>query len=174
MTAALFVGRFQPFHDGHLKAICEMLRKHGKVIIIIGSSRDRGTGENPFSVEERIEMARLALEARGISKFVISSIEDLHDDRLWAEAIMKAYRFDIVYSRNPWVLRCFRKMGMKASMHRPYSEARYSGRHIRSLMAAGKDWEALVPAEVAGYIRSIGGVERVRKLLAEPRARRAL
>jgi len=164
MTTALFVGRFQPFHMGHLLAIEEILKKHEKVIIIIGSAHDKNTQKNPFSVEERIEMVRDALEARGITSFEISSLEDFHDDRLWTTAIMKAYRFDVIYSQNPWTLECFRKNGVKVKKHRLYEEKKYSGTGIRKRIASGKGWKQLVPEEVYDYIRKIGGEERIRKL----------
>ena len=50
---ALFIGRFQPFHNGHLKVVQEILKEFDEVIIGIGSSKYSGTLDNPFSGEER-------------------------------------------------------------------------------------------------------------------------
>ena len=36
---ALFIGRFQPFHKGHLAAIKWILKKEGKIFIVIGSNQ---------------------------------------------------------------------------------------------------------------------------------------
>ncbi len=164
MTTALFVGRFQPFHNGHLKVIEGLARRNGKVLIIVGSATETGTPENPFSVEERIEMIRRPLEARGIANFEISSVEDFHDDRLWTTAIRKAFDFDVAYSRNPWTLECFRRNGMKARKHRFFHERKFSGREIRKRISSGKAWKELVPEEVHSYLESIGAEERIRRL----------
>ena len=50
---ALFIGRFQPFHIGHLKVILEASKKYKKIIIGIGSSQYCNTIDNPFTYEER-------------------------------------------------------------------------------------------------------------------------
>jgi len=164
MSKALFVGRFQPFHLGHLKAIEEILRKNEKVYIIIGSAQQNNTKENPFSVEERVGMIRKALEAKGITDFEISSVEDLHDDRLWTAAIKKAFEFDVVYSQNPWTLECFEKNGVKVKRHGLYNERKYHGENIRRRISGGGGWKELVPLEVFEYVKKIGGDERIEKL----------
>lgn len=65
---ALFVGRWQPFHDGHRLLIEEGLRRVGQVCIAV---RDvpNGDGRNPYShhaVRERIEAALSAYAGRFI------------------------------------------------------------------------------------------------------------
>jgi nicotinamide-nucleotide adenylyltransferase len=167
MSTALFVGRFQPFHNGHLEVIKRLSERYGKVIVIIGSANESGTPDNPFSVEERIEMIRRALEAGGITNFEISSVEDFNDDALWTSAIMKAYDFDVVYSRNEWTLRCFRKLGVKTRKHCFYHERKYNGTEIRKRIVSGRDWHGLVPPQVFGYMKEIGGEERVKKIMKE-------
>jgi len=56
MTTGLFIGRFQPFHLGHLSDIKDALKEVDELVIAIGSSQHSGTKENPFSTEERIKM----------------------------------------------------------------------------------------------------------------------
>jgi adenylylsulfate kinase len=63
---ALFVGRYQPFHDGHKQLILEGLRRVGQVCIAV---RDTGGSDdkNPFSFEyvrARIEHALREIEGR--------------------------------------------------------------------------------------------------------------
>lgn len=67
-STALFVGRFQPFHDGHLALIREGLHRVGQACVAI-----RNTGgldaSNPFDFEQvraRIEHALRAYEGRFI------------------------------------------------------------------------------------------------------------
>ena len=169
MATALFVGRFQPFHNGHLSIIKDLSERYEKVYIIIGSATESSTPKNPFSVEERIEMIRRALEPRGIRNFEISSVEDFHDDALWTSAIRKAFSFDVVYSRNPWTIDCFRRQGVKARKHKFFHERKYSGREIRRRMAKGMAWRDLVPPEVYGYMMSIKAGERLKSIMAKGR-----
>jgi nicotinamide-nucleotide adenylyltransferase len=165
MKKALFVGRFQPFHKGHLEVIGRLSKKYGKVYIIIGSATESGTFKNPFTLEERIEMIKRALEPSGIKNFEISSVEDFNDDRLWTEAIRKAFDFDVVYSRNTWTLECFRKQGVKARKHSFHHQKKYSGKEIRKRIVKGTAWKELVPLEVYDYLKSIKGGERIKNLL---------
>ena len=72
---ALFVGRFQPFHDGHLALIGEGLRRVGQVCIAV---RDTGgmDSQNPFDFEyvrARIEHALRAYDGR----FVIARLPNI-------------------------------------------------------------------------------------------------
>ncbi len=164
MKNALIVGRFQPFHKGHLTLIENLSRRYGEIYIIIGSATESGTLKNPFTVEERIEMIKRALEARGMTNFEISSVEDFHDDKLWTTAIKKAFSFDVVYSRNPWTIECFRKNGVKARSHKFFHERKYSGNEIRKRIKKGVSWEDLIPAEVYAYLKTIRGEERLKKL----------
>lgn len=164
MATALFVGRFQPFHNGHMNVIESLAKRYDRIVIIIGSAEQKDTKENPFSVEERIEMIRLPLEARGITNFEINSLEDFHDAKLWSSAIKKAYDFDIVYSRNDWTLRCFRENGVKARKHKLCHGRKYSGHEIRKRILKGRMWSHLVPEETYRYLKKIKGEERLKKL----------
>lgn len=51
-----FIGRFQPFHNGHKAVVDTALRRAKKVAIIIGSDQQARSARNPFTTKERIEM----------------------------------------------------------------------------------------------------------------------
>ena len=51
----LLIGRFQPFHNGHLYLIKEALQSVDRLIIGIGSSNVQNE-DNPFDYETRKEM----------------------------------------------------------------------------------------------------------------------
>jgi len=53
---AIFIGRFQPFHKGHLKAIKWILERKNEILIVIRSIQEFSMEENPFSFNERKEM----------------------------------------------------------------------------------------------------------------------
>ena len=58
--ASLFVGRWQPFHEGH-KALVETVLRKGKPIVI--AIRDtKMSPDNPYSVEERRSIIDKALQ----------------------------------------------------------------------------------------------------------------
>ena len=52
----LLIGRFQPFHFGHLEAIHFGLSKVDTLFIGIGSSNKSHQERNPFTADERKEM----------------------------------------------------------------------------------------------------------------------
>lgn len=52
----VFIGRFQPFHVGHLEVIQTALDQADKVIVLVGSSNQPRTEKNPFNFEERRTM----------------------------------------------------------------------------------------------------------------------
>ncbi|MEM3079801.1 MAG: adenylyltransferase/cytidyltransferase family protein, partial [Thermoproteota archaeon] len=52
-SRGLFIGRFQPFHLGHLKAVEYIINRVDEVIIGIGSAQYSHTLENPFTAGER-------------------------------------------------------------------------------------------------------------------------
>ena len=62
MTRALFVGRFQPFHYGHLHAIEKILEECDELVLVVGSAQMSHEHDNPFTAGERIEMIRAYAE----------------------------------------------------------------------------------------------------------------
>ena len=52
----LLIGRFQPFHLGHLEALQFALSKVDKLWLGLGSSNKPMEKTNPFTVEERKQM----------------------------------------------------------------------------------------------------------------------
>ncbi len=107
MLKALFVGRFQPFHLGHLDAIKQI--SEDKIIIGIGSSQYSETDENPYSFEERKDMIVDALQKENIN-YKIIAIPDIHDEINWVEHVKKTVgNFDVVYTGNDWVKKLFKE-----------------------------------------------------------------
>jgi len=50
---AVYIGRFQPFHNGHVRVIEEGLKIADEVIVLLGSSNTPSTIKNPFSAAQR-------------------------------------------------------------------------------------------------------------------------
>jgi nicotinamide-nucleotide adenylyltransferase len=148
---AIFVGRFQPFHKGHLKAIKWILKKEKEIFIIIGSSQESLTEKNPFSFSERKEMITQVLKAKKIKNFKIFGIEDMEDDTLWAKKILKITKLKpkeaTVYTKNHWTKECFEKIGVKVKSH-PIFFNKLSATEVRERIKKGERWKHLVPKEI--------------------------
>ena len=109
---ALLIGRFQPFHKGHLQAIKRILKEASELLIVVGSSQFKNTPDNPFSAEERVEMIRLALEAERISGCQIFKVPDINNDHLYPAHVMRRVpSFEVVYTGNDLVQRLFKNAG---------------------------------------------------------------
>ena len=54
----VYVGRFQPFHNGHLETLRQAAEAGKEIIFVIGSANAAPTPVNPFPADERISMIR--------------------------------------------------------------------------------------------------------------------
>ena len=113
MRRALFVGRFQPFHLGHLKVVKDMKRDGvEEIVIVIGSAQYSHTKEDPFTAEERAEMIHIALRSIDC-KYHLVPVNDEKSDSMWVSRIESlAPRFDTVYA-NGLVKTLFSEAGYK-------------------------------------------------------------
>jgi nicotinamide-nucleotide adenylyltransferase len=163
----LFVGRFQPFHKGHLNVIKEILKEVDELVIVIGSAQYSHRIDNPFTTGERLMMIRKALEEAGIDwkRIWIVPVPDVHIHMVWVSAV-KGYtpNFDTVYSNEPLTRRLFKEAGYEVKSVRFHKREVYSATEIRERMLKDGNWEELVPRSVAEFIKEIGGVERLKDL----------
>lgn len=163
----LFIGRFQPFHLGHLSAIKDILKEVEELVIVIGSAQYSHNVNNPFTAGERLTMIRKALEEAGIaySRIWIVPVPDVHLHMMWVSSV-EGYtpKFDVVYSNEPLTRRLLRETGYKVKPIRFYERRLYSSTEIRKRMLKDESWEKLVPKSVATFIKEIDGVNRLRDL----------
>lgn len=153
MKRALFIGRFQPFHNGHLHVAKSLSKKFDELIIGIGSSREKNTSKNPFSYNERKVMIAKTLKNSKILNFRIFPVPDLHDDIRWADYILKNLpKFDASYSGNGWTIRCFKKKSIPCTKIRLLKGV--NGTKIRMMANQKENWEKLVPKEIFRYIKN--------------------
>lgn len=163
----LYVGRFQPFHSGHLHAIMDALEEVDELVIVIGSAQYSHNVTNPFTAGERLVMIRKALEEGGIddSRFWIVPIPDVHLHMMWVSSLVGyTPKFDLVYSNEPLTRRLFTEAGYKVKALRFFERKQYSSTLIREKMLKNEGWEELVPKSVAVFIREIDGINRIQDL----------
>ena len=163
----VFVGRFQPFHNGHLEVIKKIVEDVDELVIIVGSAQYSHRLDNPFTAGERITMIRKALEEEGIqlSKIWIIPVPDVHQHSLWvAQIVGYSPKFDFVYANEPLTSRLFIEAGFKVEPMPLIKREIYGATEIRKGMIAGEKWEERVPSSVANFIKEIEGDVRLRDL----------
>lgn len=82
----VFIGRFQPLHNGHVHVIREALRQAKHVIVLIGSANSSRRPRNPFTYQERFNMV-----AQTFAK-------ELHEDRILIGPLN-----DYPYNEHRWI-----------------------------------------------------------------------
>jgi nicotinamide-nucleotide adenylyltransferase len=161
------VGRFQPFHKGHLEAIKYILGDVDELVIIVGSSQYSHRSDNPFTAGERVTMIRRTLVDEGVqlSKVWIIPVPDAHQHMLWVSQIVGyCPKFDLVYANEPLTCRLFLEAEYKVEQVPLIKREVYLATEIRKRMLTEEDWEKLVPKSVAVYIKEIEGDVRLRDL----------
>ena len=162
---ALLIGRFQPFHNGHMDVVRYIISKYDAVIIGIGSAQNSHTVDNPFTAGERHLMISRSLEAENIHRYYLVPIEDLHRNSVWVAHVESITPpFDMVFANNPLTKRLFHERGYKVVIPPFYDRSMYSGKEVRRRIISGETWEPLVPEGVAQTIKEIDGIERLRAL----------
>lgn len=162
---ALFVGRFQPIHLGHIRLLRSLKSRFGSFIIGIGSAQYSHTLENPFTAGERVEMVAESLRNEGFADFYVIPIDDINEHGRWVAHVESLVpRFETAVTNNPLTARLFKERGYEVVGTRLYDRRRYSGTVIRRRMLQGRRWRHLVPAPAARVIDRIHGVERIREL----------
>ncbi|MBI2463647.1 nicotinamide-nucleotide adenylyltransferase [Candidatus Peregrinibacteria bacterium] len=166
MKRALFIGRFQPFHLGHLDAIHQILPKTDHLLIAIGSAESNFIPENPFTAGERYQMIEAALTAEKIprSRYAIIPIRNIENYGLWVRHVeMLLPPFEKVYSGSSIVQMLFRKYN-KHAVEIIEKKKNINATEVREAMKRKKNWEQYLPEEVTKFIKSINGIERIQAI----------
>ena len=87
-SAAVLIGRFQPFHNVHKALVEHALEVADKVVILVGSAHAAPTPKNPFTFEERKQMIfdSMGVEIPGLpsGRIFVEPIRDyFYSDDMW-------------------------------------------------------------------------------------------
>lgn len=85
--ALVFIGRFQPFHNGHKAVIDAALEQAKEVVIVVGSSFAARNIRNPFTFDERKAMIKSVFPSDNVHVVPVSDYP--YDDNKWVNAIQK-------------------------------------------------------------------------------------
>ncbi|HEX5673579.1 MAG TPA: nicotinamide-nucleotide adenylyltransferase [Nitrososphaeraceae archaeon] len=169
MSCGLMIGRFQPFHNGHLKLAHQILNECEELIIAVGSSQFNFTFLNPFTAGERIYFIHSSLvESKfELSRVYILPILNLENNAIWVQHLKSMLpKFDSIYSGNKFVQELLTHSSENFKVHTPkfYNKNECNGTNIRMNIVMNKKWRDFVPSAVCKIILEIGGVQRIKVL----------
>lgn len=91
-SLSVFIGRFQPLHNGHLSIITEGLKISDRILILIGSATNSRNIKNPFTYQQRSEMIMSWAAENNVADRVITQplSDNKYDDAAWAASVQDA------------------------------------------------------------------------------------
>jgi nicotinamide-nucleotide adenylyltransferase len=167
MIRGMFVGRFSPFHLGHLQTVKIILQEVDELIIVIGSAQQSHTATDPFTAGERLQMIRQALitENLPIEDIYCIPIYDIFRNPVWVSHVQSfCPSFSVVFSNNSLIRRLFSEAGYEIQSSKLLERDVFKGSHIRQLMIEDKQWDHLVPLSVYKFIVNIDGIKRIQEI----------
>ena len=161
----LLIGRFQPFHLGHLDAVLFGLSRAENLFICIGSSNKSNERKNPFSAKERREMIITSIEPSIADRIKIFDVPDVGDHEKWTFEIDKTVpKYDIVFTNDEFTRTLFEKRKIRVVSVVLKDREKFSGTNIRNLITEGKDWRDLVPQGTRNVLDNINAKQRLQNL----------
>lgn len=165
MIRGLYVGRFQPYHNGHKAFIHKIAEEVDELVIGIGSAQISHTVRHPFTAGERILMIARDLKNLNMPIYIIP-LEDVKLNSLWVSHVMSMCPpVTQIYTYNPLISQLFLEAGRKIVTpsglcpHKMLSSEEWC-----SAVRTGGDWRLYVPLETVRVIEDVGGVERIRQI----------
>ncbi|EGF93729.1 cytidyltransferase-related domain protein [Asticcacaulis biprosthecium C19] len=78
-----FIGRFEPFHNGHMAVVRRALETCDRLIVLVGSAQSARSTRNPFSAAEREVMIRAALGTDADRVIIRHLVDHLYNEGAW-------------------------------------------------------------------------------------------
>jgi len=161
----LLIGRFQPFHLGHLDAVLFGLSRTENLFVGIGSSNKSNERKNPFSAEERTEMIISSIESSMIDRLKIFDIPDVDNHEKWTFEIDQIVpKYDVVFTNDEFTRTLFEKREISVISVILKDREKFSGTNIRNLIAYDRNWRDLVPQGTRNVLDNINAKERLQNL----------
>jgi len=164
MTRGFYIGRFQPFHDGHRNVVETIAEEVDELVLGIGSAGDSHSQHDPFTAGERIMMITKSLVDSDLVTYAVP-IEDLERNSVWVSHVQSMCPdFDVAYSNNPLVIRLFEEAGVEVRQSPMFNRDVLEGTEVRERMIDGDDWESLVPEAVVEVVDECDGIDRIQRV----------
>ena len=160
---AAFIGRFQPFHQGHHHAIEKCREEFDELKIVIGSAETSRTEKNPLKAEEREEIIRSCFPEIEIT-YIEDEERDDEGNRKWIKKLEQKTDAEVLITQNDLVKSLAEKhTNLEVREHELYEKELYSGTEVRRRIRSGEEWRYLVPGcakesieEKVEYIKESG------------------
>ena len=164
MNRGIYIGRFQPYHDGHHRVVSRIVDEVDELIVGIGSAGDSHTTRNPFTAGERIMMITKSLVELDLVTYAVP-IEDLERNSVWVSHVQSmSPDFDLAYSNNPLVIQLFEEAGVEVRQSPMFNRDELEGASVRERMVEDDGWRDLVPEPVAEVVDEIDGITRIQRV----------
>ncbi len=161
----LLIGRFQPFHLGHLAALRFALPKVDKLWLGLGSSNKPMEKNNPFSVDERKKMILSSIEDSIKNKISIFPIPDLDDHVKWIQNIDTIVPdYEIIFSNDPMTEHLYSKRKIQVTAIPFLKRDQLSGTRLRDLIKSDQKWDDLVPEGTKLILENLDAKNRLKIL----------
>ncbi len=163
----LLVGRFQPFHRGHLEVVRKIraARPREPLILVVGSAQESFTRANPLTAGERLELIDRCLSEAHLSEVSAVPLPDIQRHAQWAAYVVSMVpAFGRVYTNNPLTRLLFERAGFEVEAPELVERERFEGTHVRALLESGGAWHELVPPAGVRFLEELGLAQRLRLL----------
>ena len=152
------IGRFQPFHLGHLEAIKFALAKVEHLHVGIGSSNKSHEERNPFTADERKKMILSSIDDE-LQKNL--SIHDVNDHSKWTHLVDQIIpEYDVVFSNDDFTHELYGKRGKSIISVELKSRSDLSGTNIRNLILTDQNWKQFLPSGTVDVLSEIDPKKR--------------
>lgn len=159
------MGRFQPFHLGHLDLVAQILDECDEIIIAVTSSQFNYLEKDPFTAGERIQMIHESLKEStlDLNRCYVVSLENQFNIATWSSYLKSSLPyFDRVYSGNDYVSMLLCDSGISVVKPKFLDRAKYNATLVRSKIISGGNWKELVPNAVYQLLTKINAQKRLK------------
>jgi len=167
-TTALLLGRFQPFHLGHLDAIQQVFDSGVETLLIgIGSSQISHEPDNPFTAGERWQMIYRSLLKAGFTteQFHIMPLADIAHNHLWPHFVQQqSPPFSTIFSGSKWVLELFNNALPAIKTTELKQQKAITATAVRTAILDGKILDDLVPSETITILQELEAQTRLKNI----------
>ncbi|MGB1523388.1 MAG: nicotinamide-nucleotide adenylyltransferase [Marine Group I thaumarchaeote] len=161
----LLIGRFQPFHLGHLAALQFAIPKVDKLWLGLGSSNKPIEKNNPFSIEERKKMILSSIDDSIQNKISIFPIPDLDNHVKWIQNIDTIVPdYEIIFSNDPMTEHLYSKRNVQVIAIPFLKRDQLSGTRLRDLIKSDQKWNDLVPEGTKLILENLDAKNRLKIL----------
>jgi nicotinamide-nucleotide adenylyltransferase len=166
----VLIGRYQPFHRGHLAVVREIRasRPDDALILGVGSAQASYSWTNPLTAGERAELIEASLHEAAITGVTVVPIPDIDRHALWVAHVESLLpKFERIYTNNPLTRTLFERAGYAVTSPALVERARFEGVRVRAALAEGSGWKELVPPVVARMLAEWNVPQRLAMLQSD-------